>query len=161
MCRSSFPKGKRGRHERITLGERADSPSPPPLPAEGSPATRRRATTRELLGWVSGGAGVAAVGVGAAFGFMTHSAVNAQRLACSTDDCGAAAYQRALSDQQSAATDATVSEIAFAAGGALLATSALLFLLPHSSKAASPTASVRIVPSLGANRAVVFLTAQF
>jgi len=85
------------------------SPPPPPTPAAASPSKRGGGA----LGWIIGGAGVAALAVGAGFGFASLASYHdASSLCPSHDNCSEAA----ISAWSSAGSKAWVTNVAFGAG---------------------------------------------
>jgi hypothetical protein len=124
------------RTERVVIG--AATPLPPsPAPASLSPALPSPAptpsapqgmSTLRAIGLVSGGVGLAGIGVGSVFGILTGSAVHSQNAACaSPTSCSDRAA--ALSDHSTWTTDGAISTVAFVAGGALLAAGVTMFVL--------------------------------
>jgi hypothetical protein len=107
------------------------TPAPPPLPQE-PPKT---SSTRRTVGFVTGGAGLAALGVGAAFGVMALSSYAKADDACPTHvDCP----QQVAVRHDRAVTQAWVANIGMGAGIASLAASSyLLFLAPSKAKTGS------------------------
>ena len=128
--------GEKGRHERVTIGTpaavaaaAAPPRSPPPVvattppPHEGRGGSRLRASR-----W---GIGLAGIVVGGVFGGLTASAIHEQSTDCSGPTRGACPnYSGAASAHSTANTDGAVSTIGFIAGGALLATGVVMYLLP-------------------------------
>jgi hypothetical protein len=147
--------GDKDRHERIVIGTAAPATTPAPAttatPAPSTPpdqTTGGGMGTRKILGLVLAATGVAGVAAGSVFGLLTISAVNQQNTDCaSMTSCSSP--KSALSDHSSAQTDGTVSDVAFIAGGALLAVGAVLFFLPTAASDSTPATGVFIAPSVG------------
>jgi hypothetical protein len=154
--------GEKDRHERIIIGVALPAPAPAPTPT-AAPETTGTALpsapppdqtsgggmgTRKIVGLVLAGTGVAGVAVGSVFGLLTISAVNQQNTDCaSMTSCSSP--KSALSDHSSAQTDGTVSDVAFIAGGALLAVGAVLFFLPTGASDSTPATGLLVAPSVG------------
>jgi hypothetical protein len=103
------------------------APPPAPAPPLAVPDDERGLTGTQIGGLVMGGAGLAAVTVGAVFGVMTGAAVSRQKNDCaSPTNCPN--HAQALQDHDTVNTDSVVSTIAFAVGGAALAGGLVLFL---------------------------------
>jgi hypothetical protein len=139
----------------LALPEPGSAPEPPPpsappparpppvavapepvhvAPAE--PAASSGVGTQRIYGLAVGGAGLTGVGVGAVFLLLSHAASSQPQ-------------------HDNAATDSTVSTAWFIAGGALLATGAVLFLTGGSHEIG--TAEIRALPSVGPGQAGVAL----
>jgi hypothetical protein len=143
-------------NQSVTLvlpGRAAPSPAPGPVPATTAPAepasesTASASTPWPAVGWVLGGAGVVGLGVGVAFGVAAMGDKNDAQ-------CNAAGQCLAgpLADARHAAVGA---DVAFVAGGVLLAGGvALLLIGPRASAGHEDhkTAHVRLVPGVGALR---------
>jgi hypothetical protein len=100
--------------------------------ANSPPAEQSNWSTMKTLGLVAGGAGVVGIGVGTYFGFRAISKMNqAEDGSCANGLCQ---DQADLELTQQASDAAVVSNIAFAAGGALVLTGAALFFLAPASK---------------------------
>lgn len=130
-----------------------ETPASPPPASEAASAQSTGATQR-TIGIVLGVAGIVGVGVGAAFGLIAKSDDNSAGGNCNQSVCN----QQGLSSLDSAHSAATVSTIAFAAGGAALVGGALLyFLAPH----AESSTGLVVTPSAGAHAAGLELHARF
>jgi hypothetical protein len=148
--------GEKDRHERIDLGggaapigtatrapgAQAASASIAP-PSEGDPGASRR-----LLAYIVGGAGVAGLAVGTIFGVMASSDSSNSKNECSSVPC--AGYTKSLNDYNSASTEATVSTIAFVAGGAAVAAGAVLFFTAPKASSGSGTLW-QVSPAVGSS----------
>lgn len=111
----------------------SETVSPPPPPPPSEPAPEEGSTTR-TLGFVLGGAGIVAVGVGAVTGIVALGASSDLKDAC-------ASYPQCPGDRRGELVDlddrarsfGTISTVAFIAGAALVVTGAvLLFTAPSS-----------------------------
>lgn len=111
------------------------SPEPEPVPPAQSPSSDVRADTASLSsepGWqtaevtgvILGITGVVALGVGTGYGIAAMNETDTVRDICPNDVCSS---QRGIDAADSAADHATVSTIAFASGGALLALGAVCY----------------------------------
>ncbi len=126
------------------------SPAAAPGPAAIAmplPETPRGLGTRKTIGLGLAGAGVAGVVTGTVFGLLTKSAIDAQ-----SRDCPSSAHcnpGQAAIDHQTWQTDGTVSTVAFIAGGALLATGALLFFVGGPSQPPAASSSLVVAPVVG------------
>jgi hypothetical protein len=135
-----------------SLATQPDAPEAPP-PGEASPPM----STTKILGLATGGVGAAGIIVGGVFGILTFSLVGRQSTECaSATSCSD--RSKALSDHASAATDATISTVGIIAGGALLATGAVLYL---TSPRRSNTVGLRVVPGVGAGGGTLSLHGDF
>jgi hypothetical protein len=139
--------------------------APPPPPAPVGPASDARggglgaveapSSTPgpwRTIGFVAGGAGIVALGVGAAFGFKAIGDKNAAQC-----DASNACDPGPLS---SARSDSTISTVGFVAGGVLLAGGAALVLLAPSGRP-TDASSVRVAPAVGARDAGLLLSGSF
>ncbi|HEY4122815.1 MAG TPA: hypothetical protein VGM56_33355 [Byssovorax sp.] len=98
---------------------------------------------RRTIAVVVGGAGVAGVGVGIAFGVLTGNAAAQAKGACPNDACTPAG----LADVSRGKTYAWASDVGFIAGGAALAAAGVLF---WTSRAPAPSPSkVALTPAPG------------
>jgi hypothetical protein len=152
--------GEKDRRERIEIGAATPAAGTPPAPASTEPPPADSAQgpasdtapssgmgTQKILGLVAGGIGVAGIALGSVFGIETFSAVSQQKTDCqSASSCSN--HAQALNDHSTASSDGTIATIGLAAGGALLATGAILFFTaPHASDAQST--GLLISPSVG------------
>ncbi len=162
--------GEKDRQEKVIIGAvvtapaPAAAPAPPPAALPTTPPDEPSSEgmgTRKKIGLGVGGAGVVGLGVGGVFGFLTLSAASKQKTDCaSATSC--AHYSQASSDHSTAQTDGMISNIAFIAGGALLATGAVLFFLPNPSSTETPAAARLVVaPSVGPGGAGLFAVGSF
>ena len=120
---------------------------PPPVEG-GAPATPADAEAggagsgRRLAAWVTLGAGVAGVAVGSVFGLVAKSK-NDEALQPQNCPTSTRCWQSGLTLTDDARSAATVSTVAFVAGGVALATGAVLWLTAPSRGA------LRVVPAAG------------
>jgi hypothetical protein len=123
-----------------------------PLPAQGPalspPPAEPRSSLLPPIAWTVGGAGVAALGVGAAFGIA--GLVNKSASTENRDCVGGACNSTGLSEVARAQQDMKAADVSFAIGGGLIVAGAGLWL---GARAASPsvtkTANVVVQPGLG------------
>jgi hypothetical protein len=131
--------GMKDRNERIDL-ER-----------EGAPlvATHGDGDGQRTAGWLVGGAGVLAVGVGALFGLFATSKYSEQKSDCSPAPEACTNWAGASSAHSAVTRDGAISDAAFAAGGAALVTGLVLVLTAPGGAPAERAAGVQIAPALG------------
>jgi hypothetical protein len=132
----------------VRLDEEATSPGTPPAPpvaastmvAEG----RDPGTTQRSLALVIGGVGAAALATGAIFGVIALDRRSSIEIACGGNPGDCAATPGSLDQEQSSAkTAATISTVAFVAGGTAIGGAvALYFTAPK-----GPT--MRLAPTVG------------
>jgi len=137
-----------------TPGPSTGSTTSPAQPAAEAPSTSSPGSTQRTIGLILGGVGIVGIGVGAVFGFVAKSDNDGVGGNCNQGVCN----QQGLNSLDSAHTAATISTIAFAAGGAALAGGALLyFLAPH----ASSGTGLVVAPAAGAHIAGLELHARW
>jgi hypothetical protein len=141
--------GMKGRNERIDLG-RETAPQA---------ATHGDGDGQRTAGWLVGGAGVVAVGVGAVFGLFAASKSSEQKSDCSPAPGACTNWAGANSAHSSAIRDGAISDVAFAVGGAALATGLVLLLTAPGSAPGERAADVQIAPTLGPSFAGFMLQA--
>ena len=167
--------GEVGRHEPVVVTTAPSSPTRPPVPSEVPPASSLAGPSsaaesdgsaptggwarQRVWGLVLGGAGVAGMAVGTAFGILSSSAWNKAKDACGGNTTACTNVPSGESYRSTAEGNATVSTVGFIAGGVLLATGAVLFVTATHPKK-STTAFV-VGPSLGPRQAVVVLSGAF
>ena len=97
------------------------------------------------------------------FGGLTAGAIHEQSTDCSGPTPGACTnYSGAASAHSTANTDGAVSTVAFIAGGALLATGVVMYLLPaHGSREKGAAARLIVAPSLGVGAGGLLLRGSF
>lgn len=114
----------------------------PPEPAAPVAGNDGGDSTR-TMGWILGGAGVAAIGAGAVFGLLALGAHGDATKLCPSSPCTA---PTGVDDENRAKTDAWIADVGIGLGVAAAAVGAyLVFLRPHG--AAATTAAV--APSAG------------
>jgi hypothetical protein len=127
----------------------APAPSAPAPAAQSEPLPDQGAApaphASRLPGWIVGGVGVAALGVGAGFGLSALSLKSDADKQCPNKQCTTAG-EKSISDAKTAATISTVGLIAGAVGVGVGAW--LILRVPSSS-----TASTQITPYVAADRA--------
>jgi hypothetical protein len=135
----------------------------PATPASSEPQPSR-GSGRKTLGLVVGGVGVAGIAVGAVTGVMAMSAFSSQKTDCHSSAPGDCTnHAQAVQDHNNASAMSTVSTVGFIAGGALLATGAVLFFTAPRAGGAegSPQAGVQVVPSAAPGWAGLSLNGRF
>jgi hypothetical protein len=141
--------GEKNRRESVMLG----TPPAPPVPtaAESTPPvaplvppsrdTSSRGHTRRVTGIVTAAAGVAGLGIGAAFGGLAFAEWSSVNTACpSHTGCPPAA----ITDRSHGETYGAVSDIGFIAGGVLAAVGVTLYLTAP--KDTSSSAALTVAP---------------
>ncbi len=139
--------GEKDRHERIVLVAQGTAPpvvapapeSTPPAPQVEAPAKDGKG--QRTAGFVVGGVGVAGLIVGGVFGIVAKSTYGSATDKCTSapNDC----TPGAITDRDKASSQAAVSTVAFIAGGALLATGAVLVFTAPKGVTVSPTVGLR------------------
>jgi hypothetical protein len=143
--------GERDRHERIVFGSG---------PVE-KPSTSHAWSPMQIGGVTVAAAGVAGVVVGSIFGLKASSDRSSQVSACGST-CGTVADQNSAASYRSAfVSDSTISTAGFVAGGALVATGAVLFFLGKPKDDASATTGWHVAPGVGFASAGVLVTGAF
>lgn len=155
--------GEKGRHEPVLVPALAPVvPAPNPAPPVVVHPDSERWSPQKTLALVAGGVGVVGIGAGTVFGLMARSRWSSSQSECpSSANCPQ--HAQAVTDHDSASSSATLSTIAFAAGGALLAAGAVLwFTTPHSEDAKPvTTGTIRLLPTAGPSGAALLLTGGF
>jgi hypothetical protein len=108
-------------------------PVPPPAPNEGHVATSQPelviSPTRKYVAIATGIAGVASIGVGLLFGSKASSAYHDTKALCGSNlVCGTDDYARGQQLIRDTRSDATISTVLVAAGGAAIVTGAVVWL---------------------------------
>ncbi|MGD0526563.1 MAG: hypothetical protein ABSE49_15555 [Polyangiaceae bacterium] len=159
----TFREGENGRHEPVLVPA-----LPPAVPATipAPPAVVHPDTagwsTQKTLAFVAGGVGVVGIGAGTVFGLMARSRWSSSQSECpSSANCPQ--HAQAVTDHDSASSSATISTIAFVAGGALLAAGGVLWLTtPHTDDAKpAMTSTIGLLPAAGPGGAGLFVTGGF
>jgi hypothetical protein len=150
-------------------GAPAPAPAPAPTPAPAHHATDRPASlasppssaaglsTQKTIGIALGGAGVVAIGVGAVTGAMTLGRRSDLDRMCSAYPLGCTSPAEARGVNDDAQSLATVSTVAFVAGGVLLAAGAVLFFTAPKAQAWG----LHVAPTVGATQAGGVVGARF
>ncbi len=130
---------QKDRRELVTFGPSPASgaaPAPSATPgAAGQPSTGGGLGTQRVVALVAGGAGVVALGVGAAFGAIALSEKSTAQAACAGSTC---ATPDGVSKWSSAASSGNVSTVGLIVGGVGMAAGAVLwFTAPRKSAGAS------------------------
>jgi hypothetical protein len=163
--------GQKAQRVGVEMPKAAPSSTPPAGKAadqvwgEGQPAASGGSSWsgRKTLAVAVGGVGVAGIAVGTVFGLSAMSSSSSQKSDCaSPGNC--ANHAQAVTDHNNAASASTLSTIGFIAGGALVATGAVLFFTaPKSTEGAEgrTTAGMQVVPGAGPGGAGVLLRGRF
>jgi hypothetical protein len=130
--------GEKARREQIVFdggasaAARVARPHTPPIPpaAGGAELSSGGHPAQRILGLVSVVLGAAGIAVGAVYGLRAMSELDAQKSDCSSPT-NCPRHTQAVSDHTTLSTDATVSTVAFAAGGVFLVAGSLLFFTAH------------------------------
>jgi len=134
--------GKQAFSQRIDVPQTTDV-TIPELAAPSAPLAVEKKSSSSLrtVGFITAGAGIAGIAVGSIFGVLTISQNGTANDNCPMDRC----TQKGVDAGNAASTFATVSTIAFIAGGALLAGGTVLILVgkPKSKS------GVRVMPLFG------------
>jgi hypothetical protein len=130
-----------------------------PAAPEGSPAPKAGLSTMQIAGIGAGAVGVVGLALGGVFGAMAFSAKSQQQSDCAgpgncTNRAGA------LSEHDSVNSDATLSTVAFVAGGVLVAGGVTLFFMGRSTEEKKPVA-LTVVPGFGPGAAFASLRGEF
>lgn len=160
--------------ETVKIGPLAsDAPAPvaTPAPASAAPAPAAEAAStnpssapeeqptpgawKRPAGWIVGGAGVVAIGVGTYFGLSAISKSNDAKRQCTPSLCTSPG---AVSENNDAKTYATVSDVAIGAGLAVVAAGAYLLITAPSG---SPATGALVTPFVGRQQAGLSLQASF
>jgi hypothetical protein len=116
----------------------------PPAATSDTPPASSNGSGMRTAGLVIGGVGVAGIVVGAVTGILAMGNESDSKNRCPNTTCTDAT---GVNENNSASTQATISTIGFVAGGALVVTGAVLFLVAPKSHAT--TTALRIVPAVG------------
>jgi hypothetical protein len=120
--------------------------APAPVVAPPPPAREERRGSGSPLLWAGvgvGAAGVAGIGLGSVFGAMAFSKWNDAKAQCGN---ACAAGSPAYATRSTGETDATISTVAFVAGGVLAAGGVALIVAAPSSKSST---SAALAPTIG------------
>jgi hypothetical protein len=149
--------GEKDRHERVVLVAAA-APEPPPVavapvpaPAPTPDVPSTPGSGQRVAGLVVGGVGVAGLVVGGVFGMLAKSSWNDVGQLCpGYTGC----HQDAFDKKSTANSQATVSTVAFIAGGVLVAGGVVLYLT-------APRATVAVAPTVGLGTAGLSLSGSW
>lgn len=151
--------GEKGRHELIVLkahasAAAASAPAPQATPVAPADASQRSSESpassapsssdgdgQRMVGWVLGGVGLVGLGVGSAFGLISKSTYDRAIQTCqggNPKDCTGPGAQ----DGATAHSQATISTVAFVAGGVALAAGFVVYLT-------APKAGLSVGASMG------------
>jgi hypothetical protein len=151
--------GEKDRHERVILAATPVAVPPPEVPqtapaAVAEPPPENDGRGQRLAGLVVGGVGVAGVVVGGVFGILSKGTYdNALKNECRNNNPNAC-NPSGISDGKTAHSQATVSTVAFIAGGALVAGGAVLYF-------SAPRGAVTVSPTVGLRSAGVGVSGSF
>ncbi len=154
--------GAKDRQEKIVMGPPASTPAATQATAPGPSVHGSSGSSQRTVGWVIGGAGVLGVAAGSVFGLMASSKWSASQSDCaSMTNCPHPST--AVSEHDAAASDGTISTIAFIAGGTAVAVGVLLEVLaPHDSAITGTTRTpLHVAPSVAPGLAGLSLTGAF
>ncbi len=150
--------GVKGRREVVTMGAApfvapmpttGASPAATPRSDAGRPAAAGTMGTREMLGTVTGGVGLAGLAVGGVFGLLTLSEKKKQQNDCPNfASCTSSGHSSAVTDHSNGMTDATISTTAFIAGAALLVGGAVLVFTAGGARDQPATTGVLVSPGV-------------
>ncbi len=129
----------------IEQPERSDAVHPTQQHEERAEEPHSTGSRQRIAGVALGTAGIVGLGLGAAFAAVAASSWSASQSECNMASC--TQHDQAVSDHNTAFDFATVSSVAFIAGGVLAATGIIVFLAAP--RAHSKDASLRFVPILG------------
>ncbi len=129
----------------------ATAPAAPAAPPADTTTPPSSGGAQRTIALITGGVGIAGLGVGGVFGILAMSKNNSTSGHCNGSVCDAPTIA-SLSD---ARTDATVSTVGFVAGGVLIAAGAVLYLT-----APKGPPSTGLVLSPGAGGSIAGLTLQ-
>lgn len=146
------------RPEEATPPPTARTPSGQPadlrLKSQATPPAKHGLTTGQTLGLVVGGVGIVGLGLGTYFGVRAISKNSDAETRCNGDNqCS----PQGLDLTEKAKKDATAANIAFAAGGALVAIGGVVFL----SSGSRDSERVALVPLLGPRSAAASISGRF
>ena len=154
--------GEKDRREVINLDGAATPPAPPlaPSPAGSTASTASNADlapqpapdggSRRTIGFVVGGAGIAAIGVGTYFGIAALSQKSDASSACGGHDqtCPTASQTAAAQSKlQDARTSGWISTAALGVGAVAVAVGVYLVVFSGGSSSESPAAALTVTPS--------------
>lgn len=137
--------------------------APPPSTPAAAPRPRDDGSGQRTVGLIVGGVGAAGLAAGAITGFMAIGKSNDAKAICATD--GPCASREAVDAADNAKTMGLISTVGFIAGGALLATGAVLYVTAPSAEplrgSAGSRTALRVAPSVGPTGGGVILGGRF
>jgi hypothetical protein len=116
--------GEAERHERVVLG----AATPRGGVQADSPAASSEMGRQQIVGLSLGGAGIAGLGLGAAFGLLASSAWSSAKAACGGNPGACTNVASGSAYHSTTETDGAISTGAFVVGGLLLVGGGVLFL---------------------------------
>jgi len=123
-----------------TIAAPVGPPSAPPEATGGAAPSSHLGSTQRTVAWVVGGVGLVGLAAGAILGGVALSQKNDAESSCVESVCAPSGY----SSMQNARSMATLSDVAFAVGGGLVATGLILYVTaPHPRVS---TATVAVIP---------------
>jgi hypothetical protein len=157
--------GEKGRHVRVVIGEPAPTPAAGPFLSAPGPARSEAAPPgrngMRVAGIAVGAAGIVSLGLGGVFGGLASASWSSSQNACATPT-SCPNHAQAVSDYNTASSEALVSTIGFIAGGVLVAGGlVLVFTAPPRAKDAAPRATLQLAPTLARGAAGLNLRATF
>lgn len=146
----------------LEAGPAAPAAPPPVAPPQAAPSAdegSKGGSSLPIIGLVTGGVGVVALGVGTYFGLRAKSLNDdSKEQGCNAqNECTPTGGEK-RDDAKSAATAST---IAFVVGGVLTAGGVALYLIGSSSNESPPAAALAVSPALGPNQAGFALSGKF
>jgi hypothetical protein len=134
--------GEKDRREVVMIG----TPPPAPLSSTLTPTPSPSWwTTQRTLAVISGGVGIVGLGLGGLFGGLAMSDQGQEKSNCSSSGCPNRGQANA--DYTTGNTNATVSTVAFIAGGVFVAAGAVLYFTAHDPAAPPATGNLYLAPS--------------
>jgi hypothetical protein len=165
-----FVVGKASDRQTIAVEPLADAPIEPAGPEDATAARERDRLAslrgRRVVGFTLGGVGLAAAGIGLAFGLVASNKNKEVAVNCPKDFCAdGAAQARAESSLSSAKTFATLSNITVGVASLLVASGVILVLTAQPGKSPAPStppaaSALRIVPAPVASGGALLLTGE-
>jgi hypothetical protein len=152
--------GERDRHERIVFGSAPVPAETHATPAE-THATSGGWSAIQIGGIAAAAVGVGGIAIGAIFGLKASSDRSSETGACGSTCATVSDRNNAANYRSALISDSTISDVGFIAGGALVATGAVLFFTGRPRDDAAKTAGWRIAPGVGPASAGVFATGAF
>jgi hypothetical protein len=148
-----------GKAEMLALPALTAAPVPPQAPNEGHVATSQPelviSPTRKYVAIAMGAAGVASIGVGLLFGSKASSAYHDTKTLCGSNlVCGTDDYARGQQLIRDTRSDATISTVLVAAGGAAIVTSAVVWLTGRRPREHETAQMVPVIYDRGSGLAV-------